>query len=421
MSGLYSAMWTGFAHLTKILAGFIVLKLVAVYLGAEGLGSLGQLMSLITILSLIAGGGITNGVIKYVAAYKILPPKMLHFVSGAFSYASYFSVALLVICLFFSGPLAKVIMGDVKYFWIIILVGFAQYGFALTNLIVGVVNGLKETRVFAIIQIVGGFLAIPVAWALIAKFGWNGAVIALCVIVVSPLLPGIMVFFKSSFKGQVKLLALRQLPVKLLAPFSLMLFTSAVAFPVVEMVVRNYLITSEGYHQAGLWQGAIKLSSAYLGFFSMFLGYYFMPMISEQHDKKVIARLVFRYLAFVMLLFILGGTVLYVGRSFFLVLALSSDFKELEELIIYQLAGDFFRISAYVIGYVAVAKAATKLYVVAEFFQSIVFLGAVFTASFLYNGVQGVMLGYMATYIIYFIVCVVGFWIYLGKSVRRLE
>lgn len=102
-------------------------------------------------------------------------------------------------------------------------------------------------------------------------------------------------------------------------------------------------------------------------------------------------------------------------------LALSSDFKELEELIIYQLAGDFFRISAYVIGYVAVAKAATKLYVVAEFFQSIVFLGAVFAASFLYNGVQGVMLGYMATYIIYFIVCVVGFWIYLGKSVRRLE
>lgn len=57
MSGLYSAMWTGFAHLTKILAGFIVLKLVAVYLGAEGLGSLGQLMSLITILSLIAGEG----------------------------------------------------------------------------------------------------------------------------------------------------------------------------------------------------------------------------------------------------------------------------------------------------------------------------------------------------------------------------
>ena len=416
MSGLYSAMWTGFAHLTKILAGFIVLKLVAVYLGAEGLGSLGQLMSLITILSLIAGGGITNGVIKYVAEYKSLPPKMLHFVSGAFSYASYFSIVLLAICLLFSAPLAKVIMGGAEYAWVVIFVGVAQCGFALTNLIVGVVNGLKETKVFAIIQIVGGFLAIPIAWALIAKFGWEGAVIALCVIVVFPLVPGVIVFLKSRFNGQVKFLSLRKLPVKLLAPFSLMLFTSAVAFPVVEMVVRNYLITSEGYHQAGLWQGAIKLSSAYLGFFSMFLGYYFMPMISEQHDKSVIARLVFKYLAFVMILFVVGGAVLYVGRSFFLPLALSSDFKELEELIIYQLSGDFFRISAYVIGYVAVAKAATKLYVVAEFFQSIVFLTAVFAVSFLYSGVQGVMLGYMATYIIYFIVCVVSFRIYLGKA-----
>lgn len=417
MSGLFSVMWTGFAHLTKILAGFIVLKLVAVYLGAEGLGSLGQLMSLITILSLIAGGGITNGVIKYVAEYKILPPKMLYFVSGAFSYASYFSVVLLVVCLFYSKPLAKIVMGTTDYAWIIIFVGFAQCGFALTNLIFGVVNGLKETKVFAIIQIVGGFLAIPVAWALIAKFGWDGAVIALCVIVVFPLIPGSVVFLKSRFRGQVRLLRLRELPVKLLAPFSFMLFTSAVAFPVVEMVVRNYLIVSDGYHQAGLWQGAIKLSSAYLGFFSMFLGYYFMPMISEQRDKTVIALLVFKYLAFVMLLFVGGGVVLYVGRSFFLPLALSSDFKDLEGLIIYQLVGDFFRISAYVIGYVAVAKAATRLYIVAEFFQSIVFLGAVFAASFLCGGVQGVMLAYMATYIIYFIVCVVGFRMYLGRVV----
>jgi len=364
----------------------------------------------------MAGGGITNGVIKYVAEYKNLPSKMLHFISGAFSYASYFSIGLLAICLLFSAPLAKVIMGGAEYAWVVIFVGFSQCGFALTNLIVGVVNGLKDTKVFAIIQIVGGFLAIPIAWVLIAKYGWDGAVIALCLIVVSPLVPGVVVFLSSRFNRKVKLLALRELPVKLLAPFSLMLFTSAVAFPVVEMMVRNYLITNEGYHQAGLWQGAIKLSSAYLGFFSMFLGYYFMPMISEQNDKSVISNLVFKYLVFVMVLFVVGGSVLYGGRSFLLPLALSSDFKGLEELIIYQLSGDFFRISAYVIGYVAVAKAATRLYVVAEIFQSIVFLSSVFAISFFYSGVQGVMLGYMATYIIYFIVCVVSFRIYLGKA-----
>lgn len=416
MSALFSALWAGSAHFTKILAGFIFLKLVAVYLGAEGLGSLGQLMSFVTILSLIAGGGITNAVIKYVAEYKILPPKMLYFISGAFSYASYFSIVILGACLLFSGPIARIVIGSTDHAWIIVLVGFAQCGFALTNLIVGVVNGLKETRVFAAIQIFGGLLAIPVVWILIARFGWNGAAIALCVILVFPLIPGVVVFLRSSFKGQVRLLKLRELPVNVLAPFSLMLFVTAVAFPIVEMIVRNYLITSEGYYQAGLWQGAIKLSSAYLGFFSMFLGYYFMPLISEQSDKSVICRMVFKYLVFVMLLFFVGGVVLYFGRSFFITLALSSDFNGLEELIIYQLAGDFFRISAYVIGYVAVAKAATRLYIAAECFQSIVFLGAVFAVTSFYSGVQGVMLAYMCVYIIYFIVCLLGFRLYLVKA-----
>ena len=416
MSGLISAMWTGFAHLTKILAGFIVLKLVAVYLGAAGLGSLGQLMSFVTILSLIAGGGITNAVIKYVAEYRQTPSKMLQFVSGAFSYATYFSVVILVICTLFSTTIAKVVLGNADNAWVIVFVGVAQFGFAMTNLIVGVVNGLKETKVFAVIQISGGLIAIPIAWALIANWGWEGAAIALCAIVVIPLVPALVVFFRSGFKGNVKLLPVRKLPVRVLAPFSLMLFTSAVAFPIVEMIVRNSLITHEGYYQAGLWQGAIKLSSSYLGFFSMFLGFYFMPLISEQHDKTIIGRLVFKYLAFVMALFVFGGAVLYFGRSYIIPLALSSDFKGLEKLIIYQLSGDFFRISAYVIGYVAVAKAATRLYISAEVFQSVVFLIAVFTLMGMYGGVQSVMLAYMVTYIIYFIVCLLCFRLYLVKA-----
>lgn len=417
MSGLFSAMWTGFAHLTKILTGFVVLKLVAVYLGAEGLGSLGQLMSLITVLSLIAGGGIANGVIKYVAEYKDNSSKMLSFVGGAFSYTFCFSVAVLIICIVFSSVLAKLAIGSPDYAWVIVVVGVSQCGFALNNLIIGVVNGLKETRTFAVIQIIGGLLAIPSAWVLIAKFGWSGAVIALCAIVLMPLLPGVLVFFRSDFKGKVSLLNFTQMPVGLLAPFSLMLFTSAVAFPIVEMIVRGGLIARDGYHQAGLWQGAIKLSSAYLGFFSMFLGYYFMPMISAEHDKSVICRKVFTYLLIIMFLFLLGGSVLYFGRSYIIPIVLSSDFKDLGDVMVYQLIGDFFRISSYVIGYVAVAKAATKLYVSAEAFQSICFLAFVFFVVDFYSGVQGIMMAYAATYMLYFVVCLVVFRIYLVKSV----
>lgn len=40
------------------------------YLGPEGMGQIGNFMGVVTILSLIAEGGVVNGVIKYVAALR---------------------------------------------------------------------------------------------------------------------------------------------------------------------------------------------------------------------------------------------------------------------------------------------------------------------------------------------------------------
>ena len=80
------------------------------------------------------------------------------------------------------------------------------------------------------------------------------------------------------------------------------------------------------------------------------------------------------------------------------------------------MAGDFFKIGAYVIGFVAVAKAAVRLYIIAEIFQNAIFIALSYVLT---NGslfLSGIMRAYSYTYAIYFILAIIAFLFYLKKA-----
>ncbi|WP_324730745.1 O-antigen translocase [Pseudomonas paeninsulae] len=415
MGPIYSALLTTIAQFSKIAVGFVLLKLIAINLGPEGLGTLGHFMSAVTILSLLAGGGVMNGIIKYVAEYRVQPQRLKDFISAVISYSLFFSLVFLVVGVVFSGYIADFLLGTPDYYWLVVLLAVAQMGFAFTNTVTGVFNGLRDTKTFAKIQIVGSLLALPLAWFVVANYGIAGSAIAIVMVIFCCVFPAIFYFKKSSFFANLSFSAINKSDFKRLSSFTLMLMTSALAFPLVEIVVREFLIRNSGYAEAGIWQAALRLSGAYLSFFAVFLAYYFMPLISAEQDKRVIQYHVFRFMLLVMGVFIFGAVTLYVGRDFFIPLLLSKDFVVLESLIVYQLVGDFFKISAYVVGFVGVAKAATKLYVAAEIVQSVLFiLFGIFFYQY-YSDVKGVMIGYAFSCFSYFLICVVGFFVYLRR------
>ena len=77
---------------------------------------------------------------------------------------------------------------------------------------------------------------------------------------------------------------------------------------------------------------------------------------------------------------------------------------------------NFFRISSYVIGFVAVAKAATKIYIASELVQNGLFL--LFSMLMLrqYGDIKAVMIAYAISYVVYFLVSVVFFGVYLKAT-----
>jgi PST family polysaccharide transporter/antigen flippase len=406
---LAGAFFTSAAQASKILVGFCILKLIALYLGADGLGKLGHFMSLVSIAVLLAGGGLGHGIIKYVAEFKSSGFKLYRLFSTSVFYALGACAFIFILLCLFSKSISVFVFGEVRYYSVILCLAFAQLIFAFNILFSGFLNGLGKLNINAVVQVFSNVLVLPIIWFLISVFGMPGAAIAMLAIFVMPFFVS-LIFMKDI--PLFRMIKWRKFDIgigKGYAKFGLMLLVSAVMFPVVEIIIRESLITQVGYAEAGIWQGSIKLSSAYIGFFSVFLASYYMPMVSATHEKSAITIYVAKFMLLVMVAFLAGGSVLYFGRSFFIPLLLSSEFRELENYIIFQLVGDFFKVSAYVIGFVAVAKAATKLYILSEVVQALLFVGLTFSFGKSIGGIYGVMYSYMLAYILFFVLCLIGF------------
>ncbi|HFO3058637.1 TPA: O-antigen flippase, partial [Escherichia coli] len=62
--------FTALLTLSRMLAGFLVAKVVAIYTGPAGLAMLGQLQNVIVSLNGLVSAPVGNGVVRYTAQYE---------------------------------------------------------------------------------------------------------------------------------------------------------------------------------------------------------------------------------------------------------------------------------------------------------------------------------------------------------------
>ena len=97
MSLAKATVWTAVSTLVKIAAGLLVVKLLAVAWGPSGVGQAGNFRQLITVLGVMAGAGIFNGVTKYVAQYHQQPEALRRVVGTSSAIVLVFSSLLALV------------------------------------------------------------------------------------------------------------------------------------------------------------------------------------------------------------------------------------------------------------------------------------------------------------------------------------
>lgn len=105
MSLAKASIWTAGSTLIKIGVGLVVIKMLAVTFGPSGVGLAGNYRQLVTVLGVLSGAGIFNGITKYVAEYRHDPLRLKKAVGTASTIVLVFSTLLALIFLLAAEPI----------------------------------------------------------------------------------------------------------------------------------------------------------------------------------------------------------------------------------------------------------------------------------------------------------------------------
>ena len=193
MSLAKASIWTAGSTLIKIGAGLVVVKLLAVAFGPSGVGMAGNFRQLITVLGVLAGAGIFNGVTKYVAEYQQQPERLRPLLGTSVTLVLGFSTLLAILFLAAATPIANLLFGHDDYHDVVRALAFIQMGIAYANLCLAILKGYRDAIGNALAVIGGSLIGLAAFWLCLQLGGYVGALAGLALVPALLVIPaGIM-------------------------------------------------------------------------------------------------------------------------------------------------------------------------------------------------------------------------------------
>ena len=395
--------------LVRMLTGLISVKVLASIIGPCGIALLGQLNNFSTILLGVANGGINSGITKYVAEYKEDESAIKKILSNALQITLFFTFIVSLGLIILHNQLSRLVMLSDEYGYVFLIFGFTIFLYTLNTLLISILNGYKEFKRYVIVNISGTIVGLLFTICFVFSMGLKGALI-------SAVSYQSVVFFITFWICRkapwLSVIYYRErLDRKMLRRFlnySAMTLVSLSVVPVSQMLLRGYVISEISMTEAGWWEAMNRISNVYLMVITTSFSIYYLPRLSEIKEISELRYEIFKCYKVIIPILLSGLTLVYLLRHFVVMILFSPDFYPMESLFIWQLLGDFFKISSWLLAFLMVAKSMTKTFIATE----VVFSGLFVVLGYLFmnlNGVVGITQAYFVNYVIYTVCMVVIF------------
>lgn len=399
-----TSVLNGVAVLIKTITMFVLNKILAVYLGPTGYAAIGQFQNFIQMVTTFAGSAINTAVVKYTAEYHEDETKQRAVWKTAGSIVFLFSLLFAILILIFQKQLALYIFQSLKYQTIFIWFAIFLIFFNFNTLFLAILNGKKEILKLVLANIAGSLFALVITGVLAIKLQLYGALIALSIYQSIAFIVTLILCHRADWFEFSSLLGKIDLGItKKFASFILMALVSAICVPLSQMLIRAYLTQEFSLAYAGYWEAMIRLSTVYLLLVTTTLGVYYLPRLSELNAIDEIKKEVYLGYKFIFPLAVLGGICVFILRDWIINLLFSPSFAPMQDLFLWQMMGDALKIGSWILAYLMLSKAMTKLYICTEiiFTVSLIALTYICTQVF---GFEGVSIAHLINYGLYWIV-----------------
>jgi O-antigen/teichoic acid export membrane protein len=387
----------------KIIAGILITKFIAVHIGPQGMALIGNLRNFLSAIQSIAISGLYNGVVKFISQVKTNTLELTKTLSTVF-YFGFFSSMLIAFLGYYNAEFINdlIFSTNYNYKYVVETLAIVLPFYALNMFAFSIMNGFSKYKILLIINIISQVLGLLVTLLLIWQENIDGALVA---VVITPalnlLITVVGIAFRQNLMSSLKITDISFLILNKLSPYMIMALVSAIALPIVMIIIRNYLISEIGIKAAGYWTAMTRVSDYYLMFINSLMTLYILPRFAEITTRRAFRKEVFSFYKTIMPIFVGLLIVIYFSRSLLINVLFTEDFRAVEDLFGYQLLGDFVRVLSMVIAYQLLAKKMFVHFIVLEVFLFVIMY---FSSVYLIDifGLKGAVMGHCLSYFMHF-------------------
>ena len=392
------------ATLVKMLASFVTIKIVAKVIGPAGIALVGQFINAVSMIGSVGTGGINQGVTKLIAENKENKNEQGEIIRHSFL-VTVFSTLITALMLFlFNRKAGSIIFHTHEYDVLIIVLALALVLYTFNLLLLSILNGFMSFRKYIFVNIFSSILILIVSVALVFFFGLCGALLN-CVVSQTIVIFVTLWYVRKEdwfplLFGKIKL---KQQVFKKLGAFSAMAFTSALLFPITQIIIRSNIIDKISLQSAGIWEGMNRFSGMYLMVVTTSISTYYLPRLSGIKENREIRKEIFKTAKIVLPVLAFGCLIFFILRNTIISLVFTKEFTEMRYLFAVQMIGDFLKVGSWLVSFLFFAKSRTVDFIIAEVIAnaSMVGFSLLFISQF---GLVGGVYGYATAYFIYFLV-----------------
>lgn len=387
----------------KILAGILISKFIAIFIGPEGMALIGNLRNFLSSVQSIAIAGLYKGLVKFIGRCKNDAVALSKTLSTVFYFGFFTSMLLAFLCYFNAEHINNFIFAEnYNYIYVIETMAIVLPFYALNMFAFSIMNGFSKFKILLIINIIGQILGLSVTLLLIWQEHIDGALVA---VVISPalnlLITLVGILYRKNLMSSIRITNIDFSVIKNLSPYMIMALVSSIAIPIVLILIRNYIIYEIGMKEAGYWQAMNRISDYYLMFVNSLMALYILPRFSEISTRKEFRKEVFSFYKTIMPFFAIILVIIFLSRSVLVTLLFSEEFSPVTELFGYQILGDFMRVLSMVIAYQFLAKKMFAHFIVLEVFLFVImYLSSIYFIDIF--GLKGAVMGHCLSYFMHF-------------------
>lgn len=403
MNLLKTSFLSGIATIIKMLSNIVLNKIIAIYIGPTGIALIGQFQNVINMLMTLGSGGITTGVTKYVAEHSGNHKEKVRFIKAGLIITLICSLIMGIVIFILREWLSINVFSTLMYREIFVLLSLSIVFISLNSYLLALLNGLKLISIYILANIIASIFSLIMTSILTVYFGLFGAFTSMILVQALVLCITAIYFFKKKLINIIDYnTKIPSYIYKNFFQYSLMALVSMICVPITQILIRNMIIENVSLQAAGYWESINRISNMYLLVITTALTTYYLPRLSEIKSVKEMKMEVNNSYKIIIPFVLLSCLVIYFLKDFIIVLLFTEEFYEMRDLFAFQLIGDFFKMASWVLGFLMLARAMTKTFIVTEILSALIYLllAKVFIS---YFSVMGATLAYAGMYSVYFV------------------